>query len=168
MTLKIFLVIVALTISLPLVAACAPCPDHASPCPKPFDLGRYCASSGQCTLDGKPADCQGFSGCRIEPGKTLQIPLAQVDSILLAHDLRIAEVNGGSPGSEGDDFSIRIDGVAGTPDHEAPYTFFTWAPPNTAPALFEARYDGANTFDLAVSVVDARCEIANPQELCPI
>jgi hypothetical protein len=153
--------------------ACTPsCPEFQSPCAKPFDVGQWCGGT-QCQLDGGPAECGAFSGCRVARGKTLSVPISAFEASLTVHDLKIELSDGcsGGSGPKPQDLLITIDGVAGTATaSDATTAIVTWSPFPSTPTLLEVSYSNptaAPCLNVELSFVDERCETQNPAPVCP-
>lgn len=157
-----------------LSAACSNhCPDFESPCPEPFEVGKWCASAGGCTMDGASAECDQGGGCELRAGEVFSIPIAQFAPSLDGQDLYVRASYGGCDiTAEIGNLWAAIDGIPGSlRQGDGTTGYFEWGSFPSDPARLEMGHGSIGTRScvfLKLSFVDGACDRANPPQECSL
>jgi hypothetical protein len=138
-------------------------------CPLWFDVHGWCGSSKKCTLDGGFANCYS-GGCEIPRGKTLRIPLPDVD-LGMRHEL-LVQTFAALPGADPASLTIRLNGAAAVvlPSPRGTFeTVFGWAPFPAPPWVLELSHDDAHLSQASFELFfhDYPCRNDHPPKECP-
>lgn len=157
-----------------LSAACSNhCPDFESPCPEPFDVGKWCASEGGCTMDGASAECDPSGYCELDAGTVFAISLGGLTSSFEGRELFADAFAGGCETTpQIHELWATIDGVPGTfKKRDGGSGYFSWDPFPTAPQRLEVGHGSVGAracMGLELSFVDSACESENPEPECSL
>jgi hypothetical protein len=142
------------------------------PCPPGPNLTEFCESSMSCKEDTAPASCQA-SGCRVDRGRVLSIPMDSFTIAAPVSDLIVSGVNGGcADGTANAVLQASLDGVPGVHfEYLNAYDGFRWDPFPSSPKRLDIVYsnnDAPSCFTAGFGFVDSACESANQPPPCPL